>query len=148
MVTKSNDSPKDKAANSGNAKKYFYAVGRRKSSIATIRLYPQGKGSVLINQKNLQDYFPHEIHQLNLLLPLTTTSLLNKFDLEVRVKGGGLTGQSDAIKLGIARALLLWNKDLRPVVKTHGLLTRDSRVKERKKPGLKRARRAPQWQKR
>lgn len=128
--------------------KYFYALGRRKSSTATVRLFAKGKGDVLVNGKKLEDYFPNEIHQMKVLSPLSKTSLDKKFDLSVKVSGGGVTGQAEAIRLGLSRALLLMQSELRPVIKAEGFLTRDARVKERKKPGLKRARRAPQWQKR
>ena len=127
---------------------YYYAVGRRKSSTATVRLYPKGKGNVQINGKDLKVYFPAEINQLEVLSPLSATSLDKKCDLSVKVKGGGITGQTGAIKLAVARALVLLQSELKPVLRKQGFLTRDARVKERKKPGLKRARRAPQWQKR
>lgn len=127
---------------------YFYAVGRRKTSIATVRLYPKGSGKVYVNDRELQDYFPLALSRAALLAPLTVTSQEGAMDVTVHVKGGGVTGQAEAIRLGIARALIKWQEDLRPVVKSQGFLTRDSRKKERKKPGLKRARRAPQFSKR
>lgn len=128
--------------------KYFYAVGRRKSATATVRLYPKGKGNVVINDKDWKDYFPVAWDQTLVEKPLVVVSVNGKVDATIRVQGGGVRGQIDAIRLGFARALIKWQEDLKPVLKKQGLLTRDSRVKERKKPGLKRARRAPQWQKR
>lgn len=127
---------------------YHYAVGRRKSAVATVRLYPKGKGRIVVNNKMLADYFPSPTHQTLLTNPLTETSLEGKCDVTVVVSGGGLAGQADAVRLGVARALIKMNEELRPVVKAKGFLTRDSRKKERKKPGLKRARRRPQWSKR
>ncbi len=127
---------------------YYYAVGRRKSSTATVRLYPKGRGIIEVNGVDFKNYFPGEINQIKLSSPLKVASLENKCDLSIRVKGGGITGQAEAIRLAIARALILLQAELRPVLRKQGLLTRDARVKERKKPGLKRARRAPQWQKR
>ncbi len=127
---------------------YFYAVGRRKSSIATVRLYPKGSGKVYVNDRELEDYFPQSIQRASLLAPLTVVSQAGAMDATIHVHGGGMTGQAEAIRLGIARALIVWQADLRPVLKAQGFLTRDSRVKERKKPGLKRARRAPQFSKR
>lgn len=126
---------------------YFYAVGRRKSAIATVRLYPKGTGTVVVNDTMLKEYFPLETQQMSLLSPLEVTSQM-QCDVTVHVKGGGKNGQADAVRLGIARALIIWQEGLRPVVKAQGFLTRDARIKERKKPGLKRARRAPQFSKR
>ncbi|MGB0757648.1 MAG: 30S ribosomal protein S9 [Patescibacteria group bacterium] len=126
---------------------YHYAVGRRKSAIATVRLYPKGSGKIYVNGKELSEYFPIETDQITLVSPLTVTSNQG-VDITIHVQGGGTTGQAEASRLGIARALIEWNADLRPVLKAQGLLTRDARVKERKKPGLKRARRAPQFSKR
>lgn len=128
--------------------KYFYGLGRRKSSIAKVRLYQKGSGDFSINKLTLKEYFPYFTWQETVLAPLQETNFVSKFDIEVSITGGGKRGQSDAIRLGIARALLEFDKDLRKTLKAKGYLTRDPRVKERKKPGLKRARRAPQWSKR
>ncbi len=128
--------------------KYHYALGRRKSATATVRLYPKGSGKIFVNDLEFEAYFPNLEQRLAITAPLVVTSNEATFDMTIHVKGGGKAGQADAIRLGIARGLLLWQSDLRPVIKSHGFLTRDSRVKERKKPGLKRARRAPQFSKR
>lgn len=121
--------------------RYYYGTGSRKTAITRVRLYP-GKGKIVINDKEI--FQPDEVY----LAPLILVGQKDKFDLSIKVKGGGLTGQKEAIRHGISRALLEFNKDLRPTLKKAGFLTRDPREKERKKPGLKRARRAPQWQKR
>lgn len=128
--------------------KYYYAVGRRKEATARIKLYPQGSGLIKVNEKDYHIYFPHFALQSITREPLKETSLEKKFDVSVRVLGGGLKGQAEAVRLGIARALVKFNDSLKPVLRAHGFLTRDARVKERKKYGLKKARRAPQWQKR
>jgi len=128
--------------------KYHYAIGRRKSATATVRIYPKGSGQIFVNNQEFADYFPNLEQRLAITAPLVVTSNEKQFDITIHVQGGGKSGQADAIRLGISRALLLWQSDLRSVVKSHGFLMRDSRVKERKKPGLKRARRAPQFSKR
>lgn len=128
--------------------KYHYAIGRRKSASATARIYPKGSGQIFVNDQEFETYFPNVEQRLAITAPLVVTSNEKQFDITIHVKGGGKSGQADAIRLAISRALLLWQSELRPVVKSHGFLTRDSRVKERKKPGLKRARRAPQFSKR
>lgn len=128
--------------------KYFYAVGRRKTSIAQVRLFTDKGGKFLINEKPYREYFPTIDLQKDLILPLKLTKTLNKFNILVKVKGGGIRGQAGAARLGIARALVLYDTDSRKPLRDAGLLTRDPRKKERKKPGLKKARRAPQWQKR
>lgn len=127
---------------------YYYARGRRKEASAQVRLYPGGTGKIVVNEKPLEEYFPLERNLLTVLTPLKVTGMENKFDITVKVKGGGISGQADAIKLGIARALTLYDPNLRPVLKQYGLLTRDPREKERKKVGLKRARKAPRYSKR
>ncbi len=129
-------------------RRYYYAVGRRKSSTAQVRLFPESGGMVTVNEKLLSKYFPWIELQEVVIAPLVITGLLQDFTVSARVLGGGVRGQTEAIRLGIARALLKYNPELRQALKPHGLLTRNSREKERKKPGLKRARRAPQWQKR
>ena len=127
--------------------KYIYTVGRRKESRAQVRLY-KGKGKVEINGKELSEYFPTLEMQQNVIFPLELVNEKNKCDLTVVVKGGGKNGQVEAIRHGIARALKLKNEDYRITLKKENLLKRDPRMKERKKYGLKGARRAPQWQKR
>jgi len=128
--------------------KYFYAVGRRKRAIAQVRLIPKGKGEIIINKKKMNDYLPDSMLQEIILAPLKLTNLANKTDLTILVRGGGKRGQADAIRHGIARALNKYDLNLRKTLKVAGFLTRDARIKERKKPGLKRARKAPQWAKR
>lgn len=127
---------------------YLYAVGRRKKSIARVRLFKKGEGKITINEKPSDEYFPTmELKQI-IKQPLEKVGMLKDLDFSVKVAGGGVRGQAEATRHGIARALLVLDKDLRTTLKPEGFLKRDSRRKERKKPGLKRARRAPQWQKR
>ena len=126
---------------------YFYGTGRRKSSVARVRVY-QGTGKVTINDRDIDDYFGLETLKLLVRQPLVTTEQLGKVDIVATVTGGGVTGQAGAIRHGVARALLLANEEFRPVLKAAGFLTRDPRMKERKKYGLKAARRAPQFSKR
>ncbi len=126
---------------------YYYGTGRRKSSIARVYLAP-GTGKISINGKDAKEYLPYETDVIILKEPFNVTNNLDKFDAKVFVKGGGFKGQTDAIKLGIARALLKVTEEYRSSLKTAGLLRVDSRVKERKKYGLKGARRAPQFSKR
>lgn len=129
------------------SKKYIYAVGRRKEARAQVRLY-SGKGKAIINDKELVNYFPALDLQQKIYYPLELVGEKNKCDITVVVKGGGKTGQVEAIRHGIARALRIKNEDYRAPLKKEELLKRDPRMKERKKYGLKGARRAPQWQKR
>ena len=129
-------------------RKYFYGTGRRKSSVARVRVYENGTGSIIINGRDIDDYFGLETLKLVVRQPLVTTDLLGKVDVVVTVCGGGVTGQAGAIRHGISRALLLVNGEFRPTLKAAGFLTRDPRMKERKKYGLKAARRAPQFSKR
>ena len=124
----------------------YYGTGRRKSSVARVYLKP-GKGSIVINEKDVNEYLPYATLVLDLKQPLALTDSADKFDVVAFVKGGGFTGQAEAIRLGIARALLEAGLD-RKTLKVGGMLTRDSRVKERKKYGLRKARRAPQFSKR
>lgn len=128
--------------------KYHYAVGRRKRAIATVRLHKTGDGKITINNREFKDYFPYVEYREIILTPLRLTGQEKKGDITIKVKGGGPRGQVDAISLGIARALLESDVEYRAALKKAGFLSRDSRKKERKKPGLKRARRAPQWKKR
>ena len=131
-----------------NKRPYFYGTGRRKSSVARVRLYA-GNGSIKINDRDIDDYFGLETLKLIVRQPLNLTGLADKFDIECRVAGGGVSGQAGAIRHGVARALLQYNDgELRSVLKKAGFLTRDPRMKERKKYGLKAARRAPQFSKR
>ena len=125
----------------------FYGTGRRKSSIARVRLV-EGKGTITINGKNIDEYLGTETLKVIVRQPLTATNTVDKYDVICTVQGGGFTGQAGAIRLGVARALLEANGEYRPVLKAAGFLTRDPRMKERKKYGLKKARRAPQFSKR
>lgn len=129
-------------------RKFVYAIGRRKEAIAKVRLYGKGSGTFVVNGKALTNYFPTAILQQAAIRPLTLTNTMDQYDAQVDVVGGGPRGQSDAVKLAIARALVKADQGYKITVKKAGLLTRDARVKERKKFGLKRARRAPQWAKR
>ena len=129
-------------------KKYFYGTGRRKSSVARVRVYENGTGSIIINGRDINDYFGLETLKLVVRQPLVTTELVDKVDVVVSVCGGGVSGQAGAIRHGIARALLTVNPEYRASLKDAGFLTRDPRMKERKKYGLKAARRAPQFSKR
>ncbi|MGM8216140.1 30S ribosomal protein S9 [Bacillaceae bacterium W0354] len=125
----------------------YYGTGRRKSSVARVRLVP-GNGKVVVNNIDAEDYFPHETLRLVINQPLEATENVGNYDVLAKVNGGGFTGQAGAIRLGIARALLEADPEYRSVLKRAGLLTRDARAKERKKYGLKGARRAPQFSKR
>lgn len=125
----------------------FYGTGRRKSSIARVYIMP-GKGDITVNKRSIDEYFGLETLKLIVRQPLVATENVDKYDVIVNVHGGGTTGQAGAIRHGIARALCKADPDFRPVLKSNGFLTRDSRMKERKKYGLKAARRAPQFSKR
>ncbi|MCL2170022.1 MAG: 30S ribosomal protein S9 [Defluviitaleaceae bacterium] len=125
----------------------FYGTGRRKSSVARVYIMP-GNGKITINKRDMDDYFGLETLKIIVRQPLELTGLTAKYDVRVNVHGGGFTGQAGAIRHGITRALLEADKELRPVLKKAGYLTRDPRMKERKKYGLKKARRAPQFSKR
>ena len=125
----------------------YYGTGRRKTSVARVYLMP-GKGDVKVNKRSMDDYFGMETLKVIIRQPLVATGNADKFDVLVNVRGGGLTGQAGAIRHGISRALLQVDADYRPVLKKAGFLTRDPRMKERKKYGLKAARRAPQFSKR
>lgn len=126
---------------------YFYGLGKRKSAIAKVRLFADGEGKVLVNGDEPQKYFFSTLGE-NAVAPLVLTDMKKKVDIEVTLQGGGKAAQSDAMRLGISRAIMLMNPELRVTLKHAGFLRRDSRIKERKKPGLKRARRAPQFSKR
>jgi len=128
--------------------RYHYGTGRRKCAVARVRLYP-GSGTITVNGKSAPDYFGgRPLHQQNIELPLRLTNTYDRFDIIVKVVGGGVAGQAGAVRHGIARALARSDEELRPTLKRAHLLTRDARVKERKKVGLKRARKAPQYTKR
>ena len=129
-------------------RKYFYGTGRRKSSVARVRVYENGTGSITINGRDIDNYFGLDTLKMVVRQPLVSTDLLGKVDVVVTVCGGGVTGQAGAIRHGVARALLLASDEYRAILKKDGLLTRDPRMKERKKYGLKAARRAPQFSKR
>ena len=126
-------------------KAYFYGTGRRKSSVARVRLIPGGTGVVTINNRTLDNYFGLETLKFIVRQPVELLGLTEKFDIEVKVSGGGFTGQAGAIRFGLARALVQADSEYRAALKKAGFLTRDSRMKERKKYGLKAARRAPQF---
>ena len=135
-------------------KRKFYGTGRRKSSSARVTLIP-GSGKIIVNGRDVHEYMPHEVLVMDLMQPLEITNNLNTFDVIVNVRGGGYSGQTGAIRLGITRALLEYDADneggegsYRSILKKAGFITRDPRQKERKKPGLKEARRAPQFSKR
>jgi len=128
--------------------KYYQGTGRRKNAIARVRIYEKGKGGIIINNKNLEEFFKFFEYKQQAISPLELTDKKDKLDVMVKVSGGGQRGQAEAIRHGIARALVDMDQELKPVLRKNGYLTRDPRAKERKKPGLKRARRAPQWRKR
>lgn len=127
---------------------YYEGVGRRKAATARVRIYPGGDGTIIVNDKPVEQYFAREWDVKNLTEPLVATNNVGRFSVTVHVTGGGITGQANAIRLGLARALLKFDPENRPVLRKMGMLTRDPRAKERKKPGLKRARKAPQYTKR
>ena len=129
-------------------KPYHYGTGRRKSSVARVHLFPNGTGAITINGRDIDDYFGLETLKMVVRQPLNTTGTIGKVDIEATVAGGGVSGQAGALRHGISRALLEMNPEFRPALKAAGFLTRDPRMKERKKYGLKAARRAPQFSKR
>ena len=129
------------------AKVQYYGTGRRKKSIARVRLVP-GNGNITINKRDIEDYFDYDTLKVLVKEPLTITDTLDKYDVLVTVNGGGFTGQAGAVRHGISRALVKADEELRPILKKAGFLTRDPRMKERKKYGLKKARRASQFSKR
>lgn len=130
-----------------DSKPYLYGTGRRKSSVARVRVYP-GNGSITINGRDIDDYFGLDTLKLIVRQPMALTDTLGKYDIICTVAGGGVSGQAGAIRHGLSRALLQVSDEMRPILKKAGLLTRDPRMKERKKYGLKAARRAPQFSKR
>ena len=130
-----------------NTDEYFYATGRRKNSVARVRLYP-GSGKITINDRDIDDYFGLDTLKIIVRQPMELTETTSKYDVVCRVNGGGVSGQAGAIRHGIARALVVADAELRPEIKKAGFLTRDQRMKKRKKYGLKAARKAPQFSKR
>ncbi len=126
----------------------YLGTGRRKTSVARVILIPNGTGKILINKTNIEDYFPRKTLIQDLMQPLVITENVDKFDIKVNVRGGGISGQAGAVRHGIVKALLESSTEYRKVLKAAGLITRDSRVKERKKYGLKGARKSPQFSKR
>ena len=129
-------------------KKYHYGTGRRKSSVARVRVYENGTGSIIVNGRHIDEYFGLDTLKLIVRQPLVSTGMVDRVDVVVNVTGGGVSGQAGAIRHGISRALLTLNPEFRGSLKASGFLTRDPRMKERKKYGLKAARRAPQFSKR
>jgi small subunit ribosomal protein S9 len=127
---------------------YFYGTGKRKTAIARVRIYPGDGGPMLVNGKPMEEYFNWEPWQVIIRSPFQVTNNTNKFQVVARVTGGGVNAQAEAIRHGIARALVVSDDSLKPTLRRHGFITRDSRIKESKKYGLKRARRAPQYTKR
>lgn len=140
--------PKSPAEEIFGKGKYFYAVGKRKRAIARVKFYKTGSGQIKVNSRDFKNYFPTAYLQETIVSPLKLVNQLKDHDIEVKVIGGGVRGQADSVRHGIAKALILFDPEQRKTVKKVGFLTRDARKKERKKPGLKKARRAPQWQKR
>jgi small subunit ribosomal protein S9 len=127
---------------------YYEGIGRRKEATARVRLYPNGEGKFIVNDKPFEKYFTRAVDQVGIDKVFRVAGMRGRFDVSVKVSGGGVTGQTGAVQLGIARALLKVDPEKRKPLRKNGLLTRDSRAKERKKPGLKRARKAPQYTKR
>ncbi len=134
-------------ATTSGKKTEYRAVGRRKAAAARVRL-DKGEGKFIVNGRPLEQYFPHFEARAIILAPLKALAKEKDFDISVKIAGGGIMGQADAVRHGLARALVVWNEDWKKTLKSLGFLTRDPRGKERKKPGLKRARKAPQWSKR
>ncbi len=126
---------------------YYYGTGRRKEAIARVRLY-SGSGNVTVNDRSFEEIYKTEHLRLKIMQPLIATDTLGKFDVVAKVSGGGISGQADAIKHGVSRALVVFDENLKPVLRNHGYLTRDSRIKERQKYGLVRARKRKQFRKR
>ncbi len=140
--------PKKSVSKKAGSGKYFEAVGRRKTAVARVRIFPRGEKVILVNNKSFEVYFPMRKLQEVVKSPLVKMDCLDKFRITVVLKGGGFNAQAEALRHGITRALVKYKSDFRQELKKAGYLTRDPRMRERKKFGLKRARRAPQWQKR
>jgi small subunit ribosomal protein S9 len=148
MAEKSLVSSSSKPPRTPSLKEYYYGCGKRKTAVARVRLYKDGKGIITVNDQPAEKYFVLTTQQGTIVSPLKITGLNKKFDISIKVNGGGINAQADASRHGISRALLEYDDSLRQALKKAGFLTRDARIKERKKPGLKRARRAPQFSKR
>ena len=148
VVTTPKISKESKASKTSFTGKYISAIGRRKTAIARVRLFADGKNQIIVNQKDYRDYFQVESMQSKVREPIEKMKLIEKFDVSVVARGGGVDSQAEAVCHGIARALVKLDETLKKRLRKEGLLTRDSRMKERKKPGLKRARKAPRWSKR
>ena len=131
-----------------NQGSYYYGTGRRKTAVARVRLYPNGEGRIIVNGREVDQYFGRETLSMQVRLPLRLLELANQFNISVKVLGGGVSGQAGAVRHGIARALVRADDTFKPALRRAGFLTRDPRMKERKKYGLKRARKAPQYTKR
>ncbi len=131
-------------------RQYYEGIGRRKRASARVRIYidPESNGSFMVNGKDVKDFFPRFGDHTILTGPLADTEMLSRTDVTVLISGGGITGQTSAVRLGLARALVKYDENMRSMLRTKGHLTRDARIKERKKPGLKRARKAPTYTKR
>jgi small subunit ribosomal protein S9 len=142
------ESPVHKTIVVGANQKYHKALGRRKEATARVRLIPSGSGKIVVNGKPLEQFFTVEWDRQSILAPLIAVGANTDYDVSAKIEGGGVTGQAIALRHGIARCLLLVNEDFRKTLRRAGYLTRDPRAKERKKPGLKRARKAAQWAKR
>lgn len=141
------ESAKKESAKAKDTRSYFYAVGKRKTAIAKVKVFPKGKGNYMANEKTLEEYFYNPLIE-KVLLPLKTLGMQKDYDIEAVVQGGGIAAQADAVQHGISKALSDSEDTLKTTLKRSGFLSRDARVKERKKYGLKKARRAPQWSKR
>ena len=148
MADKKTDNQENNSEPAAKQTKYFYAVGRRKTAIARVSLFPKGSGKFMINNKDYKEFFPHFSLVQNLETPFEAVGQSGKFDVQIKILGGGANSQSEACRLGIARCLVKIDANNKKALRTAGFMTRDPRAKERKKPGLKRARRAPQWSKR
>lgn len=144
----STKAPKAVKASDNSASVFIQTVGRRKRAVARLRFMRTGSGKITVNGKDYKEYFPYKLWQEVITSPLPQVGMDGVVDLSVKIQGGGIQAQSEAIRLALSRALVEHNPDWRPILRKMGWLTRDPREKERKKPGLKRARRAPQWQKR
>ena len=131
-----------------NPNPYYYGTGRRKTAVARVRLFPNGVGRSTVNGRDAEQYFPRETRMQAVRSPLRLLELANRFNITIKVVGGGVSGQAGAVRHGISRALVRADEDFRPTLRRAGFLTRDPRMKERKKYGLKRARKAPQYTKR
>lgn len=148
VVTDEADDLVDENGKTPKSNRYYEAVGRRKTATARVRLFTRGDKSFIVNDKPLEKYFPGAIFKSIIEAPLVKMNIGDRFKITAVVRGGGINAQAEAIRHGIARALVMFNLDFKKRLKKSGYLTRDSRMKERKKPGLRKARRAPQWAKR